>query len=471
MSRNDKTRRVFLRDTAVAGAGFWFAGMTGCAEQKGGMGPGQTHAKTGKQGTYKKNEKLNVAGVGCGGKGGSDIGKCSKENVVALCDIDFQRAAGAIKRFPKAKKFHDYRVMYDKMINEIDAITCSTPDHMHAPICVPAMRMGKHCYCQKPLTHDVYEARLMAEVAKKHNVATQMGNQGTAHDGFRKNVEIIQSGALGDVRELHIWTNRPVWPQGQDTPKGSDAIPPNVKWNLFVGTAPMRPYKQKAYHPFAWRGWWDFGTGALGDMGCHTANMAFMALRLGHPSRASAENSGFSKDSFPTWSVITIDFPARGKMPPLKWTWYDGGKDKPQWVHDRLKGLIEGEKYAGSGLVVIGDKGKLYSPSDYGAEAILLPRAKYADYKPPAPKMERWGKGNIDQHQTDEWIRACKDPSKPAVSNFTYGGALTETLLLGNIAMYTGKTILFDGPKCKITNSPEGDALIRRDYRMGWEQL
>jgi len=465
-----KTTRRFFLGAAATGAGIW---VTGCAQPKPGAPVVQVHRAKGK---YKANEKLNVAGVGCGGKGASDIIKCRKENVVALCDVDWNMMGEAIKVFPNAKKYHDYRIMFDEMANQIDAITCSTPDHMHAPICVQAMRMGKHVYCQKPLTWSVWEARLMAQEAKACNVATQMGNQGTAHDGFRTAVEAIRSGVIGNVKEAHVWTNRPIWPQGKARPKGSDAIPENLEWDLWVGVAPMRPFKEKIYHPFAWRGWWDFGTGALGDMGCHTANMAYMALELGSPTTAEAQNSGFDKDSFPTWSVITLEFPARKakdgrNLPPVKWTWYDGGNDKPQWVHDRLKGLIEGERYSGSGLILIGDKGKLYSPNDYGAEMILLPRKDFEGYKPPTPTFERWGPGDIDQHQRDEWIRACKDPKKPALSNFGYAGPLTEVLLIGNIANYVGKKIEWDGTNCMVKNNPEANALVRRQYRKGWEQL
>ena len=467
MSRRNTTRRQFLKGTAATGASFWVLGSAGCGKPTGPTPLGQVA-----KGTYKKNEKLNIAGVGVGGKGGSDIAKCARENVVALCDIDNKRAAGAIKRFPKAKWYWDYRVLFDEMHKEIDAITCSTPDHMHAAISVPAMRMGKHVYCQKPLTHDVWEARLMAIEAKKHNVATQMGNQGTAHDGLRTAVEVLQSGVIGNVTAAHVWTNRPVWPQGKATPKGSDAVPANIRWNLFLGNAPFRPYKEGVYHPFNWRGWWDFGTGALGDMGCHTANMAYMALKLRYPTHATAENSGFEKDSFPTWSVIELDFPARGELPPVKWTWYDGGKDKPEKVHKKLQSLIEGEKYSGSGLILIGDKGKLYSPNDYGASYILLPKKNFEGYKPPAQTLPRIeGKMGIDQKQTNEWIAACKDPSKKCMSDFSYAGPLTEALLLGNIATFTGKTILWDGPKCRVTNCPEAEALVRRKARMGWEQL
>jgi predicted dehydrogenase len=470
MSSTKTTRRFFLGSSALAGAGLW---LSGCAQQKAGGPVVEVHRVKGK---YKANEKLNIAGVGCGGKGSSDIIKCQKENVIGLCDVDFNMMADAIKKFPNARKYHDYRVMYDELGNQIDAITCSTPDHMHAPASVTAMRMGKHVYCQKPLTWSVYEARLMAEEARKCNVATQCGNQGTAHNGFRAAVEAIRSGAIGNVTEAHVWTNRPVWPQGKARPKGSDAIPENLDWDLWLGVAPSRPYKKGCYHPFNWRGWWDFGTGALGDMGCHTANMAYMALELGSPTTAEAQNSGFDKDSFPTWSVITLQFPARKakdgrSLGPVKWTWYDGGNDKPQWVHDRLKGLIEGEKYVGSGLILIGDKGKLYSPNDYGADMILLPKKNFEGWKAPPQTIERWNKDDIDQAQTDEWIRACKDPKKPALSNFGYSGALTEVLLIGNIANYVGKKIEWDAKNLKVTNVPEANNLVRRQYRKGWEQL
>jgi len=464
MSRH--TRRDFLKGTAVAGAGAWLVGNAGCAQPKAATPVVQVPKV---KGTYKLNEKLNIAGIGCGGKGGSDIQKCRKENVVALCDVDFKRMAGAIGSYPNAKKYHDWRVLLDEMGKGIDAITCSTTDHMHAAICVTAMRMGKHVYCQKPLTHDVWEARVMAETSKECNVATQMGNQGTALDGFRTAVESIQAGAIGNVTEAHIWTNRPVWPQGKSRPAGSDAIPENLDWDLWIGTAPMRPYKEKCYHPFSWRGWWDFGTGALGDMGCHTANMAFMALDLKWPTTIEAESSGFDKDSFPTWSIITYQFPARGKLPPLKWTWYDGGNDKPQKVHDKIKGLIQGEPYSKSGSVLIGDKGILYSPSDYGAASTLLPKKDFEGYKPGPQKYPRWGPGNNDQQQTDEWVAACKDPKKKCLSNFEYGGTLTEALMLGNVALYAGTKIEWDGKNCKVTNCPKANDVIRRQYRKGWE--
>ncbi len=461
MSRRKTTRRDFLKRTALTGAGFWAAGSAGCVQPTGGPGVAQRHIPKAR---YKSpNEKLNVACIGIGGKGTSDTAACGSENVVALCEVDWERGAKSIKRFGKAKKYHDYRVMFDEMHKEIDAVTISTPDHMHAAPAIIAMRHGMHVFCQKPLTHDIYEARQLAEMSRQYGVATQMGNQGTSSDGLRRGVEAIQAGAIGKVTEAHVWTNRPVWPQGMATPKGSDAIPENLKWDLWVGTAPKRPYKKDKYHPFSWRGWWDFGTGALGDMGCHTANMAFMALKLGSPTSAEAQNSGFEKDSFPTWSVIKLDFPARGDLPPVKWTWYDGADKKPPWVIKKLQSLIHGEKLSGSGSILIGDKGTMYSPHDYGAHWMLLPKKTFEGWQAPDRTLPK------SPGHAREWLRACKDPSKPAMSNFSYAGPLTETLLLGNIAMYTGKKILWDGPNCKVTNCPEGDALVRRTYRKGWE--
>ena len=453
MSGAKTTRRHFMRSTATAGAGFWFAGMTGCAT---------TRPKTPRARYRSPNEKLDVACIGIGGKGASDVRDCRSENIVALCDVDWTRGAIAIKLFRKAAKYHDYRKMFDEMHDRIDAVTVSTPDHMHAAPSIMAMRYGMHVFCQKPLTRDIHESRLMAETARKYGVATQMGNQGTADDKLRRAVEAIQAGAIGKIREAHVWTNRPVWPQGMARPEGSDPVPSHLKWDLWLGAAPARPYKQGAYHPFNWRGWWDFGTGALGDMGCHTANVPFMALKLDAPVSAEAQNSGFDRESFPTWSVIKLAFPARGDLPPLTWTWYDGGDKKPKRVLDKLASMIHGEKLSGSGSILIGDKGTFYSPHSYGGRWVLLPKKQFEGWKPP-PRTLPESPGHMA-----EWIRACKGGPKP-MANFDYAAPLTETLLLGNIATYTGKKILWDAANCRITNCPEGQALIQRQYRKGWE--
>jgi len=463
---SQSTRRGFLKSGLLAGTGIGLAGGSGCADPGFGGSVAQSHRA---KGTYKRNGRLNIAGIGCGGKGYSDIAKCRNENVVALCDVDFNRMAGAVKRFPNARKFHDWRVLFDEMWKGIDAITCSTPDHMHAPICVTAMRMGKHVYCQKPLTHDVGEARVMAATAREHRVATQMGNQAMADDEFRLAAEKLQAGFIGDVTEAHFWTDRPIWPQGKSRPSGSDSIPEDVDWDLWVGTAPMRPFKKDCYHPFAWRGWWDFGTGALGDIACHTMNLVFLGLDLKWPTTVEAESSGFDKDSFPTWSIVTYEFPARGKQPPLKLFWYDGGKNMPARVVAKLKGMIQGENLGRNGTIAVGSKGLLYRDDDRDADASLLPRKDFEGWKRGTQKFLRWGPGDCDQHHTDEWIAACKDSRKVCLSNFDFAGTLSEAVLLGNVALYTGKKIEWNGRDCKATNSSEANALLRRHYRKGWE--
>ncbi len=450
MSRKKSTRRSFLKNTVLAGTGICLAGKTGCSVFRPFPEP-----------RYRSpNEKLNIACIGVGGRGRANLSGVGKENIVALCDVDDNQASSAYKEYPKVKKFHDYRRMFDAMHQEIDAVVISTPDHMHAHPAMMAMNYGMHVYLEKPLTHDLYEARLLARTAKSSGVATQMGNQGTSDANFRTAVEVIRSGAIGEITEAHIWTNRPVWPQGMDRPADTPPVQEHLKWDLWLGTAPKRPY-HPSYLPFNWRGWWDFGTGALGDMGCHTANMAFMALDPGHPVRAKAVNSTFSKDSFPTWSVIRLDFPASSRKPPLEWTWYDGAGQKPAWVLEKLKFLIDGEELSGSGSVLIGDKGKLYSFDDYGTRWKLLPQEKFEGFEPPAPALPR------SPGHREEWIRACKG-GEPAMSNFSYGAPLTETLLLGNVAMYAGRQIDWDWKELKVTNCEEANRLVRRKYRQGW---
>ncbi|MEW6742549.1 MAG: Gfo/Idh/MocA family oxidoreductase [Planctomycetota bacterium] len=449
MARGKTTRRDFLKTTALAGAGLMVAGSGGCSLFR----PRPRFRSP--------TEKLNIACVGVGGQGSGNVRRVSSENLVAFCDVDDERAKDTYEAFPGVKRYRDFREMYDKHEREIDAVVVSTPDHMHALPVMMAIERGWHVYCEKPLTHDMWEARRLAEMAREYGVATQMGNQGTANEGFRRGVEAVRSGVLGAVREVHVWTNRPVWPQGMDRPAETPPAPEALDWDLWVGTAPLRPY-HPAYLPFNWRGWWDFGTGALGDMGCHTANLAFMALELGSPVSAEAENSTFSRDSFPTWSVITLNFPARGAKPPVRWTWYDGSDQKPSWVIEKLKSFIPGKELSGSGLVLVGEKGNLYSPNDYGAEWSLLPEKNFEGWIPPEPSLPR----SPGHHQ--EWIEACKG-GPPAISNFSYAGPLTEVLLLGNIAMYVGHMVLFDGERCRITNSELADSLIRREYRKGWE--
>lgn len=442
MARNH--RRDFLKQAGLAGVGFWVAGTSRADESK------------------SANEKLNIAVIGAGGKGASDTDGCAGENIVALCDVDEKTAGKTFEKYPNAQRFQDFRKMLEER-KDIDAVVVATPDHTHAPASIMAMKLGKHVYCQKPLTHSVYEARLMRETAAKQKVATQMGNQGTSNDGLRKAVEVIQSGAIGKVTEAHVWTNRPIWPQGIPRPTDAPPVPDTLNWDLWLGPAPYRPYNP-AYVPFKWRGWWDFGTGALGDMACHTANMAFMALKLGYPTSIEAESPEVSPEGPPKWSTIRFEFPAREGMPAVKFTWYDGkkpGEDGKEVANGPAPELLMGQKLSGSGSLLIGDKGMLFSPNDYGAEFKLLPEADFASYKAHDPWLPRSPGHYI------EWIRACKG-GEPAMSNFSYAGLLTEAILLGNVALRAGKKLEWDGPNMKATNCPEAAQFVRREYREGW---
>ncbi len=432
------TRRDFMKQSTALGVAFWVGGNTAWSDPKSPL------------------EKLNFACIGVDGKGSSDSQDAGNHgNVVAICDIDDNRMAKKAAQYPNAKKFNDYAEMLTTMEKEIDAVTVSTPDHSHARASLMAMKLGKHCFCQKPLTWSVYEARMMRETAAKYKVATQMGNQGTAENGFREAIEVIQSGVIGNVTEVHVWTNRPIWPQGTGRPTETPSVPSNVHWDLFLGPAPERPY-HPAYHPFAWRGWVDFGTGALGDMACHTANMAVRALELYDPLTIVAESSGVvENETFPKDCIITFEFGARGDLAPAKMIWYDGGKLPP-------KELLHGEEVTSSGLLLVGDKGSLYSPNDYGAANVLLPKENFKEFKKPEPSLPR-SPGHFK-----EFVIACSG-GPAAMSNFEYAGRLTETILLGNVALRAGKKIEWDAENMKCKNVPEADQYITREYRKGFE--
>ena len=452
------TRRDFLKKGTLATAGFW-TGSSLLADHH-----------------LEANSKLNVGVIGAGGKGTSDAAASANENIVALCDVDLERAKKTIERFPKAKLYRDYRQMLDK--EKLDAVTVSTPDHHHAPAALRAMRMGKHVYVQKPLTYTIQEARMMRETAAKMGLATQMGNQGTASSGLRRGAELVQSGAIGDVTEIHVWTNRPVWPQGVGRPKGSQPIPKHLDWDLWLGPAPKRPY-HSGYCPFSWRGWVDYGTGALGDMACHTMNLPFMACKLGYPTAAEASSSGFNGETWPSRSKIRFDFPARGNMPALIMYWYDGGELPPKEYTDQMllpeggripknkKNLTGKMSLPSSGSFMVGTKGILYSPNDYGTRHFLLPQEKFESYEGPAPWLPRNPEPYGAAHHA-EWLRACKGGPK-AMSNFDYSGLLTESMLLGNVAMRYGHRIDWDGEAMKVTNSKSANYLIGREYRKGWD--
>jgi predicted dehydrogenase len=442
------TRRGFLKGAGAIGAGYWISGCAASVREGRSKSP---------------NERLNVACVGTGGQGGSDMGNVGKtENIVALCDIDKQRNAEALKKHPGAKVYDDYRVMLEEMDSQIDAVTIGTPDHHHAPATAMAIRLGKHVYTQKPMTHSVHEARVLRELAKKHKVASQMGNQGTAGGNLRQSIEIIQSGAIGDVKEVHIWTNRPVWPQSphiKARPTKEEAVPENINWDVWLGPAPARPYSRVYLH-FKWRGWWDFGTGALGDMACHTANLPYFALKLGAPTSVSAESEEPNPETCPAWAKVTYEFPARGAMPPVKLVWYEGKKPEGERVLPPLD-LLQGEKVSDSGSLIVGSKGTMYSPDDYGGRSLWLPKDQYKDYKPPAPTLPR----SPGHHA--EWIAACKGGPAP-MSNFEHAGPFTEFVLLGNVAIRTREKIVWDAENLKAKGCPKADPYIKREYRKGW---
>lgn len=408
--------------------------------------------------------KLNVAGIGVGGRGASDINACAGENVVALCDVDDERAKKTFQKFPNAKVYKDYREMLDKEGDRIDAVTIGTPDHIHAPAAIKAMKMGKHVYCEKPMAHTIFEAREMTRVAKETGVVTQMGNQGHAGDGLRLYYEFIKDGAIGTVKEVHVWTDRAGvpggrawWPQGVGRPEDTPPVPDGLDWDNWLGPAPVRPY-HPSYVPFKWRGWLDFGCGALGDMAVHNADPAFFALGLGAPIAVEAETSPVNNETFPKWSIITYYFGAKGKRPPVKMKWYDGGKLPP-----RPAQLEEGLKLGGNGILFIGTNGPLLGPSHAGTPR-LIPESKRKAYGKPPRLLERSG----NHHQ--EWIDACKaGKPKDAKSGFWYAGPFTEALLVGNLAVRTGKRVEWDSKKMRSTNVPQANELISKIYRKGWE--
>ncbi len=404
-------------------------------------------------------EKLNLAVVGCGGQGAENLRHVAGENIVALCDVDQHRAAEAFKQYPRARRFADYRKMFDALGRQIDAVVVSIPDHMHAPVSLAAMERGYHVYCEKPLTWAVGEARQMAKVAKAKGLTTQMGTQGMARDKSRAGIEVIRSGVLGTVTELHVWTDRAGrwWPQGIDRPNDKPAVPEGLDWDLWLGVAPERPYNP-AYCPFVWRGWKDFGTGAVGDMGIHNAAMPFAALELGPPSSAEIVKSAELKaETFPVWSTLKVEFPARGERGPLTLYWYDGGKKPPA-------DLVGGRKLALNGAIVVGNKGTLSSAEWTGGDWVLLPEERFRDYQAPRPSLPR--APGESHHQ--EWLAACRG-GPPAFCRFDgFAAQLTEAMLVANLALRLGRKVVWDAEKMEARGCPEAAPFVTRTYRGGW---
>ncbi|MBN1126535.1 MAG: Gfo/Idh/MocA family oxidoreductase [Sedimentisphaerales bacterium] len=409
-------------------------------------------------GRQAPSDTLNVAGIGIGGMGFNDIRTVAGlgENIVALCDVDQRHAAKAFNEFPKARKWQDYRKMLEEQ-KDIDAVTIATPDHLHAPITMAAIKAGKHVYCQKPLTHTVYEARQIARAAKEAGVVTQMGNQGQAGEGPRLLTEFIWDGAIGNVREVHGWSNRypRISPRGQARPQDTPPIPDGLDWNLWLGPAPERPY-HLAYLPFVWRGWWDFGTGVLGDIGCHNFSAIFKALKLKYPKTVQASGTFLQdppeirNESAPIASVVHYEFEADDNHPAVTLTWYDGGM-----LPNRPPQLEQGRRLGGGdGMLYIGDKGAILDNR-------LIPEARMKEYGKPPQKLPR------SPGHYKEWIIAAKGGPK-AGSDFSFAGPLTEVVLLGNIAIRTGEKLEWDPIQMKITNVPDANKFLHYEYRNGW---
>ena len=470
----DQSRRKFLRNTSVAATGFFIV-------------PRHVLGR----GFVAPSDKLNMAGIGVGGKAEVNLPYAfnnGSDNIVALCDVDDRMAVNARKKWPKAPYYRDYRELLDKEHKNIDAVIITSPDHMHAVQALPAMQLQKHVYCEKPLTHDISEARILTEAAKKYKVVTQMGNQGSSGDDTRLVETWIQGGLIGDVHTVHVWTNRPVWPQGISTPTGKFDIPKEVDWNLWLGTAPFREFNP-TYLPATWRGWTDFGTGSLGDMGCHFIDVPYRALELQYPVSVECSvgsvYTGFFKeavytDSYPPSSKTHILFPARNGKPPVEMIWYDGGikpKRPDELLPDEPMAELDG------GIIFEGTKGKLMAGL-FGRNPTLLPTKQMKEIKLPDSKFPFVEKGS-DGHQ-QQWVQACKKGYGAYTSSgFEKSGPLTETVLMGNLAIrsynysetnskgnkvYPGrKKLLWDGPNMKITNFEPANQFVKRNYREGWK--
>jgi predicted dehydrogenase len=467
MSRRTNRRR-FVQTTAAIGAGYWALG---------GIAPRESRAA---------NEKIQFASVGVSGKGTEDSQDAGKAgDMVAICDVDENSLNKAAVRWPEAQKFHDFREMFAKLGDKIDAFTVSIPDHCHAVVAAHGMRMGKHAFVQKPLTHTLYEARYLSKLAAEKKLATQMGNQHTANPNLRRAAAIIKDGHVGTVKEVHVWTNRPVWDQGISRPTETETVPATLHWNEWIGPAPMRPYSA-AYHPFKWRGWWDFGTGALGDMGCHTINMPYHALDLRDPISVQAVTSGHNKETYPAWSIVTCQFGERNGRAPVAYTWYDGGKRPETTAFQKAEEVAlsrnSDEKKSKSlkrqlisGCFVLGTKGWLLAPGDYAGSGIYMP-------EPELPKVEfEESPGHFV-----EWVNAIKGQGQ-SMSNFpNYSGPLAETVLLGNLAVWTaagdpknneeqlkkgvqGKKIEWDARNLVAKNAPEVAHIIKAEYHNGYK--
>ena len=474
---NHQSRRNFIKNTAITSAGFFIV---------------PRHVLGGK-GFVAPSDKLLIAGIGVGGKGESDINnfaKTGKAEIAFLCDVDDRRAATSIARFPKAKYYKDWRELLDKESKNFDAVSVSTPDHNHAVPTLAAMQLGKHVYVQKPLTHDIYEARVLTEAAKRYKVVTQMGNQGASGDGVRQLVEWYNAGIIGDVHTVYCWTDRPVWPQGIAWPDAKAPVPKELDWNLWLGTAPYKDYIEKLV-PFNWRGWWDYGTGALGDMGCHNIEPAFRVLNLQYANDVQASvgtvfvdefKRGYFPESLPPSSHVILNFPKTEKTKgPVTLHWMDGGI-QPERPEELGANELFGD--GGNGALFIGTKGKMMC-STYGANPRLLPtsRTDQVKVKQTLARVPGGAEGHYAQ-----WVEACvAGPGNKEVSSpFEAAGPLTEALLMANLAIrahdirkpkadgkgfdYPGRQIKlqWDNKAMRVTNFDEVNQFVKREYRDGY---
>lgn len=409
-------------------------------------------------------EKVNIAGIGVGGQGGWDLEQVADQNIVALCDVDWDYAGHTFKKYPRAKTYKDFREMFDRE-KGIDAVVVGTPDHIHAVASMAAIRRGKHVYCEKPLTRTVFEARALANAAREHKVATQMGNQGMAFEGNRLIQEWLDDGAIGPVREVHCWSDRPThrgklplyWAQGIERPKDEPPVPATLDWDLWLGPAPVRPY-HPAYAPFRWRGWWDFGSGGLGDMGIHNLAPAFAALQLGAPTCVDASSTAVYTETLPVASCVHYEFPARGNKPPVTLHWYDGGLVPPRLVELEPGRELNRE----DGLLFVGERGKMLVEGWGGHSPRLIPETRMKDYKRPPKALPR----SVGHHK--EWLDACKHGT-PTRSSFAFAGPLTEAVLLGTVCVRVGgQKLLWDSENLKVTNVAEANKYLHYEYRKGW---
>ena len=410
-------------------------------------------------------DKLNIAGIGVGGMGANNLKQMNSENIVALCDVDGDYAGKTFKEYPNAKTYQDYRVMLEKQ-KDIDAVMIATPDHTHAVIAMAAIAEGKHIYCQKPLTQNIFEARKVTEAARRAKIITQMGNQGHSAEGVRLVCEWIWDGAIGEIREVDVWCTLSLYPHGHAVwsskcskrPATTPPVPSTLDWDLWIGPAQYRPYSP-CYHPLVWRSWWEFGVGMMGDRGAHTLDAPYWALKLGHPESVEAVSTDVNEETYPVASILTYRFPARGDMPPVTLNWYDGLR--PPLPRELEDGRILGDKEGG--VLFKGTKGKLMCGT-YNQSPRLIPESKMREYVQPAKTIPR-----INGTHEQDWVNSCKSGT-PASSNFGYSGPFTEMVLLGNVAKrMNNKRLYWDGEKMKVTNEPEANRFVKPEYRKGWK--